>query len=254
MQTRSYSLHRDGPALWPAHKPLAEVLSLRDGTPEIVWQGTYQGNPQPPEGTKFRREWWRDKNRYDATDEALVNSCLARWQSWDTGFKDKETSAFTACTTGELWPDYRLAIRRVYRERLLFPDLPDAIEREARWGNSDGKLRGVVIEDKASGISAIQTLGATAEPWLRKLLTPFEVSLSKEQRADLASVPCKQGGVLLPHPDPSVAWLLDFEDEWFGFPQSTFKDQVDSAVQLIIYLEHYLSAGFAARQGRATIQ
>jgi phage terminase large subunit-like protein len=56
--------------------------------------------------------------------------------------------------------------------------------------------------------------------------------------------------VLLPHPGPDAPWLMDFEDELFSFPQGTFADQADAFSQLILFLENYLSEGWAARQGR----
>lgn len=235
-QTYRFLLHSNGPALWPEHKPLTEVLELRDTTPEDVWETTWQGNPKPPAGTVFRRAWWRE-NRFDAGNKAVINACVARWISFDTAMKDDEANAYTACTVGELWPDYRLAIREVWRDRVEFPELPQTMAGFARRYNRDGKLRGVIIEDKASGTSAYQTLIASAEDWLRRLLIAFQPMGDKEQRAQQAGVWCKNSSVLLPYPGPVVPWLVDFEDELFSFPSSTFKDMVDSFSQLCIYLE-----------------
>lgn len=240
-------LHRDGPALWPRHKPPGEIRELKATTPETIWEATYQGNPTPPGGSVFRRAWWRGENRYDAADRGLVARCVGRWISWDTAKKESEQHAFTACTVGEMTPEYRLVIREVWRERLPFPDLPEAIEAKAKVHNRDGKLRGVVIEDKSSGTSALQTLRATAEDWLRPLLIAFMPGGDKVQRAQQGAVWCKNGCVLLPSPGELVPWLLDFEDELFGFPGSVFADQVDALSQLILYLEHYLAMGFQAR-------
>lgn len=235
-------------ALWPAHKPLSEVLELRDTTPESIWFGTYQGQPTPPQGSVFLRVWWDGKNRFDHGDSRLVNWVVGRWLSWDTGLKDEDDSAYSALSVGELWPDYRLAIREVWRERLQFPDLPDKILQFARYYNRDGKLRGVLIEDKASGTSAHQTLSNTAESWLKPLLVPFMPTADKETRAQQAAVWCKNGSVLLPHPGESCSWLIDFEDELFDFPGSVYKDQVDSLAQLILWTENLLAEGWRMRE------
>lgn len=250
MITRKVVLHHNGPALWPEHKPLPEVLELKETTPESVWEGTYQGNPTPPEGTVFKRAWWSGKNRFDAGDISLVNACVARWISWDTGMKDEETNAYTAAVVGELWRDYRLALRLVWRDRLQFPELPPKIESLAREFNRDGKLRGIIIEDKASGISALQTLRSTSDPWLAALLIAFQPPGDKVTRAQQAAVHCINGSVMLPYPGDDVPWLIDFEDELFDFPGSAFKDQVDALSQLILYTENLLAAGFEARKGR----
>jgi hypothetical protein len=90
----------------------------------------------------YNRAWWRGTNRFDAGDERLLRSVVARYISWDTAFKDKDSSAYTACVVGDLLPDYRLLTRYAWRDKLQFPDLPAAIERIAREWNTDGKLRG----------------------------------------------------------------------------------------------------------------
>lgn len=242
---RRVLLHEDGPALWPEHKPLEEILALQKTTPSTIWEGTYQGRPTAPGGTIFRRSWWDGKNRLDVDDPQWANKCLARWCSWDTAMKDDSTAAYTSCTVGELLPNYQLFIRQVWRDRLEFPALADAVRSIASRWNYDGKLRNVLIEDKASGISAFQTLSLQAEDWLKGILVAFQPHGDKETRANQAAVWCRNDMVILPRPGPT--WLLDFEDELFGFPQSTYKDQVDSFTQLILWLENLLAEGMRAR-------
>ena len=107
-------------ALWPDHKPLSEVLKLRDTTPVLTWEGTFQGNPTPAGGYTFRREWWSDKNRYQAGDRSLLTQVVGRYQAWDLAQKDKETNDYTACVTADILADYRMMVREVYRDRLTF--------------------------------------------------------------------------------------------------------------------------------------
>ncbi|PKN85434.1 MAG: hypothetical protein CVU46_11015 [Chloroflexi bacterium HGW-Chloroflexi-8] len=250
MKNYQYLVHSQGPALWPDHKPLAEVLELQATTPEGIWEGTYQGNPTAPSGTIFKREWWRGQNRFDGGDQSFINSCIARYISWDTALKDEEDNAYSAAIVGELWRDYRLAIRHVFRARLQFPDLPEKIESLGRAYNQDGKLRGIIIEDKASGTSAYQTLISTADNSIKPLLIAFMPSGDKSTRAQQAGVHCKNGSLLLPNPGNTVPWLIDFEDELFDFPGSTFKDQVDAFSQLILYTENLLAAGYETRKAQ----
>lgn len=248
MKTYRALVHADGPALWPEHKPLAEILKLQATTPALIWEGTYQGNPTPAGGYTFRREWWSGENRYEAG--TFVGKVLARFQSWDTAEETKEGSAFTVCVTGEIIDDFRLVIRDVYRERLTFDVLPQTIESVARTHNGDGRLRFIVVEDKSSGKAANQTLRATSPEWLREKLSPYQPVGSKEHRAGAAAVWCRNGMVLLPHPGPGAVWLMDFEDELFAFPQATYADQTDAFSQLVLFTENYLAEGWAARQGR----
>jgi phage terminase large subunit-like protein len=188
-------------------------------------------------------EWYEGQNRFDPRPQANNEIIVGRWQSWDTGMKEKEDSAYSACVTVELTAAYRLRVRWVYRDKLSFPNLTAKMVDHAREWNRDGKLQGVIIEDKASGTSAFQTLRSSTEDWLSKLVIPFMPHGSKEQRADQGAVWGRNGMVELPVPCHEVPWLLDFEKELFEFPYSMYKDQVDALSQVILYLEHYLAAG-----------
>ena len=206
-----------------------------------------------PTGKPFLSEWWEQgRNRYHADDYGLSYQVLARWISWDTALKDDVENAYTACVIGELLPDYRLVIRTVWRDRLQFPFLPDTIKDMAERWNYDGKLKAVLIEDKASGTSAYQTLMQTAPLWLQSMLVAFQPTGDKYTRGQQAAVWCKRDCVLLPYPGEDVDWLYEFESELWNFPLSVFKDQVDAFAQLIIYLENMLSTGWRARNPEPT--
>lgn len=251
---RKVHLH-NGRCLWPDHKPLDEVLELRETTPPLIWEGTHQGRPTPPGGFVFRREWWaKPGRRYDINDQALINQVWVRYISCDTANKTAETNDFSAFVVGELYPDYRLAIRYVTAERLDFPGLagipgnPGMIERLALQFNRDEKLAGILIEDKQSGTGALQTLAAVSPTWLKFLLIPFMPDGDKPTRASQASVWCSNGSVLFPYAARDLYWLPDFEEELFNFPQAKYDDRVDALSQLILYLENYLSSGYHSRR------
>lgn len=247
MEHRQVLLHSNGPALWPEHKSLAAVLELQATTPDGIWHGTYQGNPSPPGGSIFKRSWWH-RLRFDASEREISNMVVGRWISWDTALKDKEGADYSAYAVGELMPDYRLNLREAGHERWEFPALPAEIERVARKFNRDEKLRGIIIEDRASGTSAYQTLMATANERIQSLLFAFNPTVDKSSRANQAAVWCRNESILLPWPGPTVPWLIDFEDELFSFPSAAHNDQVDAFSQLILYVENLLAEGWRARQ------
>jgi phage terminase large subunit-like protein len=228
-------------------KEYIESLSeLDDITRQQLLEGLWITDPQ---GKPFKREWWRGQNRFHLDDKATQSRVIARYLSFDTALTDKDDSAYTACVVGELLPDYRLLIRWVWRDKLIFPDLIDFITQTSTRFNQDGKLKAVLIEDKASGISAYQTLTQSTKSWLAQMIVPFTPIGDKTQRAQQAAVWCKRGCVQLPHPDDSTEWLYEFESELFSFPASTFKDQVDTFDQLVIYLENVIAVGHHARDG-----
>lgn len=247
-EIRRYYLNSDR-VLWADHKSLLAVLALKKETIEQVWEATYQGNPTPSAGSVFKRAWWTNRNRFYPDDSTISNRVIARYISWDTGLKDDVDAAFTVAVVGELLPDYRMLIRYVYRDRLEFPFLPGEIESLSRRFNRDGKLRAVIIEDRASGTSAYQTLINSSDRQIAASIIPFNPTVDKESRAKQAAVWCNLDCVLLPHPSESVPFLIDFEDELFDFPGTTYKDQVDAFSQLIIYSENILATGYRARNG-----
>jgi predicted phage terminase large subunit-like protein len=227
----------------PAIRRAAELAADRvpPNTYKQEWLAEFVSDANNP----FDPEWWtvtkdHDARRFDAKDPAHKIACAARWISWDTALEDTASAAYSACIVGELTPDYRLFIREVYRDKLTFPNLMTQIERIARKYLDDEyrgapKLQAIIIESKVSGIDAFHTLRATADRDIARLVVPFRPEGSKEHRADLAAVWCKQGCVWLPWPDASVPWLHALETEMYGFPDSTAKDQVDALAQLILY-------------------
>lgn len=233
------------------HIDKAEYLRSLSELDEITRMQLLQGLwVTDPTGKPFLAEWWeKGRNRYYLKDERIKNQMAARWISWDTALKDENENAYTACVVGELTPDYRLVIREVWRDKMQFPFLPDAILQRAQKWNYDGRLQAVIIEDKASGTSAYQTLMHTAPQWLRDILIAFQPTGDKGTRGGQAAVWCKRDCVMLPFPDNDAAWLYDFEAELFNFPLSVFKDQADAFAQLVIYLENLLAQGWQAREG-----
>lgn len=230
--------------------------------PDLVYRQEWEAEFVEDSATIFSMSWWGNgRNRFDARRESsdglriMPLRSIARWVSIDTAMKDKDSSDYSAATVAELTPDYTLRVIRVWRDKLRFPDLLEAIERLAFEANFDGKLRGVIIEDTAAGTSAYQTLtAATANPVLARLIIPFSPKGSKKMRASLAGVWCRQDCVQLPHPSEDVSdWLQPFEEELFSFTGSDLDvahdDMVDSFSQLILYLEeqHILSTGYYAR-------
>lgn len=228
-----------GELLWPQRFGEAEIQSLKNSLSELGIAGQLQQRPSPISGNIYKKEWFFD--RRENID------FIARFMSWDTALSDSETAAYSSCTVGELTSDYRLFIREVYREKLQFPQLRQAVidlAQKYKFG-----LRGIIIESKASGISILQTLQQSTEDSLQEILVPFKPTIDKTSRAINASLWCENGSVILPPPTEQSKWLFDFEEELFTFPNSKYKDQVDSFNQLILYLEHYLSEGYRARIG-----
>lgn len=248
-----YTLHTTSRALWPEHKGLDEVLQLKAVTPDRVFSATWQGMPTPDGGLVFLREWWdQPGTRYHEVELQAPPKgpqVVGRWLSVDTAFKDKEDNDETAILVMELLADYRARVRWVETDKLTFPRLPGAIRAAAQRWNEGGLLRGVLVEDKGSGTSAIQTLQQGEDEWLRHLLIPFIPTTPKEVRAEQSALWCQNQCVQLPVPGEHAPWLVKFQAQTFGFPTAENDDIVDALSMSVIYLEHILSEGFRYRNG-----
>jgi predicted phage terminase large subunit-like protein len=179
------------------------------------WDALYQQKPKPSEGGIFKRAWV-PRYRVPPVEGIIV-------QSIDTGNKPKEINDPSVCTTWLVTPLHWYLLH-VWRDRVAFPDLLHSIKGlAATW-----KPTGIVIEDKASGTQLIQTLRAET----RLPVIPFDPSPhgDKIMRAQNVSPLVEAGRVLLPE---QADWLIDFESEFFGFPISATKDQVDSVSQFL---------------------
>lgn len=234
-----------GELLWPARFGEQENAAAKITLGRRGYAGQHGQRPAPDGGNIYLSEWWNAKNRYDP---AVPQQIVARWLSWDTAFKDGEENDATALTVWELLADYRLRLRHASWGRYPFPQLAAQIEDEARRWLPDGKLRGILVEDKASGISALQTLEQGAPPEIAALLLAFKPGqVSKVGRARQASLWCERGCVLLPEPSEQVPWLFDFEELLYQFPAARLNDPADSFAQAILHLEHLLAEGWLAR-------
>lgn len=237
------------------HIPFSEILQLYRSMPLTAFRQEILAEFVQEASIIYDEAWFREA-RFNAAEPANDATCVARWISWDTALEDTDTAAYSACVVGELTPDYRLFIRDVWRDKLTFPNLVSKIRQVAESYAKDEyrgqpKLQAVIIESKVSGISAYQTLTEAGD--LPVPVVPFKPQGSKEQRAELAAVWCKQGCVWLPAPSPDVRWLQPLESELFSFPDSPNADQVDSFSQLILYVSRYLSTGRDARRQAAEL-
>ena len=237
-----------GELLWPARFGAEDLATLKSylGSERVI-AGQLQQRPAPETGNIFQRDWWEGVNRWDAGAAALSHLCVGRWISIDTALKDAQSNDYTAWGVYELGRDYRLAKRDAGWQRLQFPQLAQQIGDLARRWDYDHKLKGIIIEDKGSGTSALQTLRQGADERIARLLIGFQPRGSKEERGRQASLWCERGMVLLPQPGERVPWLMEWEETLYDFPAVVHDDTVDEFSMAIIWLEHYLAEGWRAR-------
>jgi predicted phage terminase large subunit-like protein len=211
-----------GEALFPEHKSKSFLEERKATMARPSWESLYQQNPQLIEGEMVKREWFNGKRYTTQPDESDILRVI---QSWDTAQKEKELNDPSVCTT---WAETRSGyyLLDVYVQRLQYPDLRRAIIN--KYESCFKRPMAVLIEDKSSGQSIIQDLRADAS--IKIPIIAINPCTDKITRMSSCSSLIESGLVRIPETAP---WLLDYETEIFGFPQSKHDDQVDSTSQFL---------------------
>ena len=240
-----------GELLWPARFGKREVDAISRALGNDA-PGQMQQRPAAEGGAIFDvRVWAKEKNRFTIGEEPPdYTEVIARYLFIDTAFKEKETNDYSACTLFEVLSDWRVMIRPLWLERLTLTKLVARIvETVEEWAPMRGEdmLADIVIEDKGSGTSAIQTLQDSVPGWIADRIAAFIPSGDKVYRAQQAANWCGLGCVLLPKPHRFVPLLHQMLRQLEYFPGIPHDDIIDTITMGILYLENYIAAGYQAR-------
>jgi predicted phage terminase large subunit-like protein len=207
---------REGEALWPARFPLEAIKRIKAVLGSASFASLYQQHPSAVEGTIFKRAWWRYYSQMP-TFRRIV-------QSWDTAFKTGKANDYSACTTwGEATTGFYLL--HAWRGRVEFPELCT----KAKGFGGEWKPNAVLVEDKASGQSLVQTLARET----RLPVLPIKVSSDKVARANAVTPLCEAGRVFLP---VEAGWLEEYVDELSSFPVAKHDDYTDTTSMALEYM------------------
>lgn len=210
----------DGNALWPERWPLDALLQTKAAIGSRAWQSQYQGDPQPAEGGLFKRAWFR--NRFTEPPRITRAELVL-----DSAFKEGVGADYSALA---LWgtDGYGTAyLLNAWRDRVEFPGLLRLCRDAYAWSAARYPGLPLVIEDKASGQSAIQVLRQRdgAHPALPVVAYKPEGNVSKIARAEAITGLVEGGRVAIPEAAP---WLEDWLTEHERFPTGQHDDWVDT--------------------------
>jgi predicted phage terminase large subunit-like protein len=207
----------DNKALWPERHNLESLTSIKNLIGSQMFEALFQQNPVPIEGSLFKRKWWQ------FYEEAPNFTRII--QSWDCAQKVGITNDFTVCTTwGESSNGYYLL--DVWRQKVEAPQL----EQAAQTMFNKFRPMAVIIEDKSSGSSLIQSLRQKT----RIPVIPYDPKQKDKQVRSSAATPLVESGkIYLPLNAPFVE---DFIIELERFPFDKHDDQVDSFSQFVEFI------------------
>lgn len=260
---------REGELMWPERFGHEEIAKMKAELGPYMASGRLQQMPVPDRGGIFDRTWWE---RYDHPKGALprFDYVLA---SLDGAFTEKEENDPCALTVWGVWSEEgqrRVMLVRAWRKHLKFsgdrklvepvPRGPFRVrddaggpsrltpqwvkwrkETDQHWGLMEWlywqcneiEINKLIIEAKASGISAAQELqnrfGAILN---RTAVQTVPVKGDKIARALAVQPIFAQGQVYAPLRDYAELVI----DEMAVFPKGKYDDLTDSTTQALSYL------------------
>ena len=238
---RRYHDRREGDVLHPSREDLATLEEIKTTIGSVPFAGQYQQEPVPAEGNLVQASYLLEY------DDMLDDGYGQVVQSWDTASKDGLFSDYSVGITARII-NRRVYIINVWRKRVLFPELRQAVINQARHYGANV----ILIEDAASGQQLLQTLW-NEQP--QGVVTPTRRKPEGDKKTRLAATTpmMERGELLLPKQAP---WLPEFKSELLAFPSSAYDDQVDALSQLLIWADlqqrriHSSLAGADAVLGR----
>lgn len=220
------------------------LSSLDDGTPyfritngEATWEGQdietcerqlnewgppaflreAQHEVERTEGGTLHRLWFQESPQ-------IIRPVTALIQAWDTAFKTGDDNDRSAAVTIAVTPD-NYPVVDVWYDRLEFPDLVRAVQQRAAHVQHMYPLAplSVLVEDKASGQSLIQTLQRSTQ--LNVIPVAASRPNEKVQRVNEIAPVVESLQVSLPSYAP---WRDTFIDEVTSFPFARHDDITDA--------------------------
>jgi predicted phage terminase large subunit-like protein len=201
--------------LWEERFPMADLRKMEKLNPR-EFAALYQQSPYIKGGNMIKTEWWKYYNTEDIDIEKFPTIIIA----CDTAFKKTTTADYSVAVVAGLDNQGDIYIIDIKRGRWDFPELKrKLINMNTKWRGKG--LRGIHIEDKASGQSLIQELKNQSG----LAVIPYKVSVDKVSRVAAITDLIEGGRVFL---NKSATWLDDFLEESVGFPNGSHDDQIDA--------------------------
>jgi predicted phage terminase large subunit-like protein len=215
-----------GEVLDPVREPLSALEKQRADMTPLLFCAQYQQRPIPLEGNIIKREWLR---HFKGTIPRVPGDYFVI--SWDTAMKSSELCDYSVGTVWHVQDRGRKKnLVDVMRGRFEYPELvTQAVALYRKW-KFEGYTTHLVIEDKGSGSSLIQSLGA------ERIYSHYKPKLDgdKVMRLTAQAAEFHAGSV---HIREDAPWAGDLVAELLGFPGVRHDDQVDSISQALACMQ-----------------
>lgn len=203
-------------SFWPEKLNIQYLLELKSKNP-YFFMTQYMQETVPPSGSLFKREFWKF---YRILPDINYRIIVA-----DTAMKIGKENDYTVFACWGLGSDGNAYLIDILRDKLEAPELRKAFTSFCmkHKAESNGYLKMIYIEDKASGIGLIQDMKRD----LKLPITPIKrgPDQNKILRANSIVGYISSGYVFL---NEKASWLSDYLIEHSLFPNGRHDDMVDT--------------------------
>jgi len=227
--------------IWPGRISYQELMEMKETNPYLYYS-QYMQVPSDASFSLMQEKWFRYWNDLDTVEKRLT----LKYITGDTAFKAKDTADWSVFQCWGVDNTRSIILLDQVRGKWEFPEL--LRQAKAFWFKHHNVSRGITrasefwIEDKASGISLIQTLrkdGTPVRPWEPNL---EKTSGDKAARVNQCAVPMAAGRVELPNSKmPGYRWVDHLVNECTGFTADDshlYDDQVDAMTcAILVWME-----------------
>lgn len=224
--TKDERFRKAGEPLFPEHKSLEFLLERKAVMASVNWEALYQQNPQIVGGEIIKGEWFGQYKQLPIIKQRFIYA--------DTAQKTAERNDFSVFECWGKGDDGKLYLIDLIRGKWEAPEL----ERRAIafWNKhkaadtaSQGQLRQMKVEDKASGTGLIQGLKAKAQ------IPVVGIQRDKDKYTRLMDVLgyIESGYIMLPEDAPFTSDFLAECEAFTADDSHMHDDQVDPMMDAI---------------------
>lgn len=210
-------ISEDGKALWPERFDLETLQATKASIGTRYFEALYQGNPRPPEGAVFKREWFTN---------SIINepSLFRKVRSWDLAASTKTSADPTAGVKCSIDQD-NLVVEHAITGRWEWPEAKQVIIQTAEM---DGNKVQVGVEEVGMQLALVQELKLELQHRGYRVVG-IPVDKDKYSRALPWVAKAEAGAVKLVR----GMWNMGFLDEICNFTGkgTEHDDQVDATSQ-----------------------
>jgi predicted phage terminase large subunit-like protein len=215
-----------GELLWPSRFNAKYILTERARMTLAEFNMIHQGDPTGMGGDVFKSESWFQELPGNFWED-LFSKCRIV-QAWDLAFSTDKRACYTVCITVAIDVDFNIYILDVFRERLTITSTENLMVNSIRIA----KPIVVGIEESRFHQQLTRTLVRAVLSRVMCNIQLVQPDKDKYARALLPAARAEAGKIFVNKQTP---WYAKFAMECLGFPNTRFKDQVDS-FSLVTYL------------------